>query len=93
MIGFRRYRALDRPASSVLNSRDMKKSDLVAVFGTLQAIGDLFAPVNDGVALTRGAISQWPDDGEIPLLREYQLRELVPDIDERIVRAKQQQAA
>jgi hypothetical protein len=68
----------------------MRKSDLVAVFGTLQAIGDLFAPINGGVPLTRGAISQWGE--EIPELREYQLRELIPDIDERIERARAEQA-
>lgn len=69
----------------------MKKSDLVAVFGTLQAIGDVFAPFNKGDPLTKGAVSQWDD--EIPELREYQLRELMPDIDERIERAKREQAA
>lgn len=73
----------------------MRKSDLVAVFGTLQAIGDLFAPINNGVPFTRGAISQWKE--EIPKLREYQLRELVPDIAERITKARErstpQQAA
>jgi len=69
----------------------MRKSDLVAVFGTLQAIGDLFAPINGGVPLTRGAISQW--DEEIPELREYQLRELLPDIGERIAKAREPAAA
>lgn len=69
----------------------MRKSDLLAVFGTLQSIGDLFAPFNKGEPLTKGAVSQW--DEEIPELREYQLRELMPDIDQRIERAKRQQAA
>ena len=69
----------------------MRKSDLVAVFGTLQAIGDLFAPFNNGEPITKGAISQW--DEEIPELREYQLRELMPDIDQRIELAKREQAA
>jgi hypothetical protein len=64
----------------------MRKSDLVAVFGTLQAIGDLFAPFNKGEPLTKGAVSQW--DEEIPELREYQLRELMPDINKRIAAAK-----
>jgi hypothetical protein len=69
----------------------MRKSDLVAVFGTLQAIGDLFASFNNGEPITKGAISQW--DEEIPELREYQIRELMPDIDDRIKRAKREQAA
>jgi len=69
----------------------MRKSDLVTVFGTLQAIGDLFSPFNKGEPLTKGAVSQW--DEEIPELREYQLRELMPDIDERIGRAKRERAA
>ena len=68
----------------------MKKSDLIAVFGTLQAIGDLFAPENHGDPLTRAAISQW--DEEIPKLREYQIRKLVPDIEKRIAAAQRKQA-
>lgn len=65
----------------------MKKSELLAVYGTLDALGAVFAPVNNGVPLTRSAISQWDD--EIPQLRVYQLRELVPDIDARIDAARQ----
>lgn len=68
----------------------MKKSDLLAVFGTLQRIGDLFAPVNDGIPLTKQAISDW--DEEIPPLRRYQMYELVPDIDKRIAAAKRKAA-
>ncbi|GEM_PF-6240392 len=65
----------------------MKKSDLKAVFGTLEAIGEVFAPLNSGIPLTKGAVSQW--DEEIPPLREYQMKELVPDIEKRIAKAKQ----
>lgn len=62
----------------------MKKSDLIAVFGTLDQIGEAFAPFNHGEPLTRSAVSQWGED--IPALREYQLRELQPDIDKRIAK-------
>jgi hypothetical protein len=68
----------------------MRKSDLLAVFGTLQAIGDLFASFNGGEPITKGAVSQW--DEEIPELREYQIRELHSDIDARIARAKRGKA-
>jgi len=64
----------------------MRKDDLRAVYGTLDAIGEVFAPVNDGEPLSRSAISQWGD--EIPPLREYQIKELVPDIERRIARAR-----
>lgn len=70
----------------------MKKSDLLALFGTLQEIGNVFAPLNDGVPLTRSAVQQWDDD-EIPELREYQIRELMPDIDKRIAAAKRKMRA
>lgn len=73
-----------------LTHADMKKSDLIAVFGTLKAIGDVFAPVNDGEPLSRAAISQWDED--IPELREYQIRELVPDIEKRIATAQRRAA-
>ena len=53
----------------------MNKTDLVAVFGSQQAIADLFG-------ITKGAVSQWPE--EVPELRVYQLREKCPDIDVRI---------
>ncbi len=64
----------------------MKKSDLIAVYGTYDEIGAVFAPTNNGVALTRSAIAQWGE--EIPELRVYQLRELVPDIESLIAAAK-----
>lgn len=68
----------------------MKKSDLLAAFGTLKAIGALFPPEKGG-PLTKGAVSQWSED--IPELREYQLREIVPDIDRQIAKAKRSQQA
>lgn len=58
----------------------MKKSDLLAVFGTLEAIGAVFDP-----PITRSAVSQWRY--KIPELRAYQIRELVPNID-RLIAAK-----
>ena len=64
----------------------MTKSELRAVYGTLEAIGNLF-PERFGGPLTKGAVSQWSDTGPIPKLREYQLRELVPDIELRIAEA------
>ena len=69
----------------------MKKTDLLAVYGTLESVGEAFAPANDGTPLTRSAISQWQD--EIPELREFQIRKIVPDIDKRIAAAKKQRAA
>lgn len=64
----------------------MNKSDLLAVFGTLENIGKAFARKDR--ALTKGAISQWGE--QIPELREYQLREIFPDIDSRIKAARKQ---
>lgn len=64
----------------------MKKKDLIAVFGTYTQIGSVFASYNGGVPLTRSAIAQWGKD--IPKLREYQLREAVPNIDRLIAKAK-----
>lgn len=69
----------------------MKKVDLMAVYGTLDGVGWAFAPENDGKPLTRSAICQWGE--EIPELREFQIRRLVPDIDRRIAAAKRQRAA
>lgn len=70
----------------MLNFVDMRKADLVSVFGTFRAIGDLFKPFNQGKPLTKSAISLWGD--EIPELREFQVRKVVPDIDNRIVESK-----
>ncbi len=69
----------------------MKKADLMAVYGTLDSVGWAFAPENEGKPLTRSAICQWDED--IPPLREFQIRRLVPDIDRRIAKAKRQKAA
>lgn len=64
----------------------MKKSDLIAVFGSCESIGEQFSRFNEGKPLTKQAVSQWEED--IPPLREYQLRDLMPDIDRRIARAR-----
>lgn len=67
----------------------MNPSDLKRVFGSRAAIAQVFAPKNNGDPLTRSAMSLWFKRKKIPRLREYQLRELVPDIDHRIALAKQ----
>lgn len=64
----------------------MRKSDLLRVFGTGSAIAELFKPFNDDRPLSRASISEWRDT--IPELREFQLRKLFPDLDERIAKAK-----
>lgn len=64
----------------------MKADDLKSVFGSHAATGRVFAPFNDGKPLTRAAVSQWGE--KVPDLREYQLRELFPDIDKRIQKAR-----
>ncbi len=64
----------------------MKKADLLELYGTLEAVGEAFSPMNDGAPLTKSAVSQWGD--EIPELREFQIRKLVPNIDKRIAAAK-----
>lgn len=64
---------------SVLNSWDMKTRDLVAVFGSLQEIGNQFG-------ISRSAVSQWGE--EVPERRQNELRGIHPDIDKRIYRAK-----
>lgn len=53
----------------------MKTQTLVNLFGSQQAVGDLFG-------ITKSAVSQWGD--EVPELRVYQLRERVPNIDSQI---------
>jgi hypothetical protein len=64
----------------------MRKSDLLKVFGTGSAIAELFKPFNGDRPLSRASISEWGD--AIPELREFQLRKLFPDIDERIAKAR-----
>jgi len=51
------------------------KSDLIAVLGSQRAIAEL-------LGITKGAVSQWPE--RLPDLRVYQVREKIPDIDQRI---------
>lgn len=50
----------------------MLKSQLIAVLGSQQAIAEL-------LGITKGAVSQWPE--EVPRLRQYELRERRPSID------------
>lgn len=58
----------------------MKAKDLLAVYGSVEAIRNLWTP-----PLTRSAIYQWlEDDGDVPELRAYQIHEMVPDINKRI---------
>jgi hypothetical protein len=61
----------------------MTRNDLVAVFGSQKAVADFF--VQHGIPMTKGAISQWES---VPELREYQIRQHMPDIDERIAAMK-----
>jgi len=70
----------------VLNSPTVRTQDLIAVFGTQQAIGELFQP-----PISKSAVSQW--GGEVPELRVFQLRKRFPDIDERIAKARRQKKA
>lgn len=57
----------------------MRTKDVIALFGT-QA--KLAAFLN----ITQPSVSNWGD--EVPLLRQYQLRERMPDIDKRIMRLR-----
>lgn len=66
----------------------MTKTDLMLVFGTGSAIAQLFKPYNGGKPISKAAISEWGKMERIPELREFQLRKLFPDIDERIAKAK-----
>jgi predicted transcriptional regulator len=62
----------------------MKKSDLVAVLGSQRALAAL-------LDITPSAVSQWPED--LPELRIYQVRDKVPDIDQRIATLTKERAA
>jgi len=66
----------------------MTKADLVLVFGTGTAIGDLFKRHNGNRPLSKAAISEWGNMERIPELREFQIRAMFPDIDERIAKAR-----
>lgn len=70
----------------------VKAKDLIAVFGSVEAVRHLWPK-----PLTRSAIYQWMDgDGDVPELRAYQLHEMFPDINKRIRaahKAKEQKAA
>lgn len=60
---------------SVLNSGFMRTKDLVAVYGTLDAVGKQFG-------ISRSAVSQWGAD--VPQRRADELRGRQPDIEQRI---------
>jgi len=61
----------------------MKKTDLIKVFGTGTALAEFFG-------IERQAVSQW--DEEIPELRQYQLRERLPNIDKVIATMNRRQS-
>ena len=62
----------------------MKKAALVEVLGSQQAIAEL-------LEISKGAVSQWPPI--VPELRQYQIREKIPDIDRRLAAAARRRAA
>lgn len=64
----------------------MKKAHLLLIYPNLREIGRVFSKFNNGFPLSASAISQWGE--QVPPLREYQLREQVPDIDRRIAAAR-----
>jgi hypothetical protein len=57
----------------------MRTKDLVAVFGTLEAVGKQFG-------ISRSAVSQW--NGTVPERRQNELRGIHPNIDQRIAEAR-----
>lgn len=57
----------------------MKTKDLIAVFGTGVKLAKF-------LKITPPAVSMWGD--EVPPLRQYQLRERMPDIDKRIMKVR-----
>lgn len=69
----------------------MKKSDLLAVYGSLAAVGRVFAPVNGGKPISRAAVHDWGK--EIPPLRAFQLVVIDPEIHQKIASAKRRQVA
>lgn len=69
----------------------IKRADLLLIYGTYRAIGEVFAPENMGRPLTKQAVDAWGE--ELPELREWQLRRMIPDIDKRIDKAKRDAVA
>lgn len=61
----------------------MKKSLLIRLLGSQQAIADL-------LGVTKGAVSQWPEG--VPRLRQYQIREKIPDIDQQLAALEEKAA-
>jgi hypothetical protein len=65
----------------------VRTKDLLAVFGTQEAVGKIFTP-----PISKSAVSQWGEN--VPELRAYQIHEAIPDINKRIRTAlKAKQAA
>jgi hypothetical protein len=62
----------------------MRKEDAIAVAGSNKALADL-------LGISVHAIYQW--GVTIPRLREYQLREKIPDFDARLAALRKLQAA
>jgi hypothetical protein len=62
----------------------MKTSSLIALLGTKTALAAW-------VGLSKQSISAWGET--VPLLRQYQIREMHPDIDERLAQVEQQKHA
>jgi sigma54-dependent transcription regulator len=57
----------------------MRKDDVIAVIGSAAAVGRL-------LEITHQAVSAWPKT--VPRLRQYELRELRPSIDQEIERLR-----
>jgi len=76
----------DCPACCILEG--VRTKDLIAVFGSVQAVRSLWNP-----PLSRSAIYQWGE--AVPELRAYQIHEMYPDINKRIraIKAKEREAA
>lgn len=55
----------------------VKTKSLIALYGSVNAVRELWTP-----PLSRSAIYQWGE--EVPELREFQLREMIPGIDKRL---------
>lgn len=81
---------LDTARTVCCRIRGVKTKDLLAVFGSVEVIRNLWAPK----PLSRSAIYQWGE--EVPELRAYQIHEMYPDINKRIraaLKTKERQAA
>jgi hypothetical protein len=57
----------------------VKPKPLIALYGSVNAVCALWTP-----PLTRSAIYQWLENDEVPELRQFQIREKNPEIDEQL---------